>query len=181
MKHVLYFLFISLLALACQNQDKPVEDHTDVESEIINDKIGPLWRKAKFDSAVGIILNGDNKLYFNLDAMDSSYAPETRRRLSDAQLHALSAQLSGQVEVESEPSECFQPYHGIFFYQNGEVAGRLAMCFSCNTFYTNPENSGNINLHMLKKMFSDWGLPTYDWNNEAETASSTTKYGDYFR
>lgn len=192
MKNTFLILGLLIIISSCSTPSKKVENETvneainieQLEQELYKVKtedIDSVWRVSDFDSAVAVILNGYPSIESDVKKMDTVYAKSSRTRLSPSQLKSLTESLSGEKQGTYSPADCFQPFHGIFFYKKGEITGRIAICFSCGYYVTLPRISGRIDLEKTNQMFLDLGLPAYNWANPEETANSKVKYGDFFK
>lgn len=192
MKNTYLILGLLIVTSSCRTPSKKVENETVNEAlnieqlkedlyKVKTEDIDSVWRVSDFDSAVAIILNGYQGIASDVKIMDTSYAKSSRTRLSASHLKSLTESLSGQKQGTYSPADCFQPFHGIFFYKKGEIAGRIAICFSCGYYVTLPRTSGRIDLEKTNQLFLDLGLPAYNWDNPEETAQAKVKYGDFFK
>jgi hypothetical protein len=182
MRYILIIFSLIITIWGCNNSHKEdVSDKIGLIKDSNKRDIDSVWMRSDFDSAVAVILNGKHKIMYNINLMDSIYAIQTRRKLSDHQFDLISAYLSGNKHQDYNPSDCFQPYHGFFFYKNGRIKARLAICFVCGTHFSQPKKNGGLNYPLTKQMFIDWKLPVYNWDDSLETAQSKIKYGDLFK
>ena len=92
--------------------------------------------------------------------------------MNDLQLKSIIQHLSGKIPSSYKPSDCFQPYHGFFFYKKGKIKARLAICFSCGTYFSMPQKSGGIDYKLTKQLFRDLELPVYNWDDSTEAQKS---------
>ncbi|WP_026209742.1 hypothetical protein [Cytophaga aurantiaca] len=188
-------LFLCLL-LSCSEDKKqvidtvlPSADTTRKENSTSIDtttkyvsEVHSIWQKSDFDSAVAVILNGELRILYNVARMDTLYGLSSRRKLSTDQINLVTGYLSGRTRnYDSIRADCFQPYHGIFFYKKGIIKGRLAICFHCNVFAIHPQPAAGLDLDKTKAIFSSLGLPVYNWDDETEVANAKVKYSDFFK
>ncbi len=143
--------------------------------------IDAVWLETDFDSAVAVILDGSHELMYDVSKMDMKYTRKGKRTLTDAQLTTISENLAGKNQRNYLPADCFQPYHGFVFYKKGKITGRLAICFSCGTYFSKPRNCGRIDYQATQRIFEELQLPTYDWNDSSEMQHSKQKYSDYLK
>jgi hypothetical protein len=183
-------LVILMSFWSCETNLKPIATLKKTileESEIISDSIlynnqniDSIWLYSDFDSAVAVILNGSHEIIHDVSKMDEIYSSSSRRKLKETQLKSITSNLSGRVPSNYMPADCFQPYHGFFFYKNGSIKARIAICFSCGTYFSKPKNCGGINFELTKQLIHDLGLPVYNWDDSTEVKKSNIKYSDYF-
>jgi hypothetical protein len=188
-KKSIFILVILIGFWSCESNPKPfasIKKTTSEESEIISDSIlynqniDSIWLYSDFDSAVAVILDGSHEIIHDVSKMDKIYSSSSRRKLKETQLKSITSNLSGRVPSSYMPADCFQPYHGFFFYKNGSIKARIAICFSCGTYFSKPKNSGGVNLILTKQLIQDLGLPVYNWDDSTEVKKSKIKYSDYF-
>jgi hypothetical protein len=196
MKHYAFLLLTLLAIWGCTFETQTKEELPATDKHVVASKlpvvqeedsmiyavkdIDPVWLQADFDSADAVILDGSHELMYDVSKMDTKYTRSGKRKVTDAQLTTISENLSGKNQRNYLPADCFQPYHGFLFYKKGKIAGRLAICFSCRTYFSQPRNCGRINYEATKQIFHELGLPTYDWNDSSEAQNSAHKYSDYF-
>lgn len=164
----------------CTNPTPKIKAPETADENTNTMDIDSIWVQSDFDSAVAVILNGDPRIRINLFSMDTLTSKSGKRTLTKSQLQVITNSLSGKVQNNYEPNDCFQPYHGFLFYKNGKIKARVAICFSCKSMYSEPLKSGHLNFNEIKQMFASWNLPTYDWDDSQETMKSKVKYEDYF-
>ena len=185
MKPILIILtIISVSLISCKKNQKQQTINTKLsETNNYKKEIDSLWQKSDFASAVGVILNGNRRLMSDMNQMDTSYSLSSRRKFNKNQLDALLENLSGKKYFYDDTlrSDCFQPYHGVYFYKNGEIKGRLAVCFTCSNYFTSPRKNGGINVFKLIQIFKELNLPTYNWDNPDEMVNLKETYSDYFK
>jgi hypothetical protein len=184
---------ISLIILIgfwnCDSNPKPLDniEKPDTAKPMIvidslnyyNYNIDSVWLQSDFDSAVAVILDGSRDI-MDVSKMDKKYSASSKRTLNELQLKSIAQNLSGKVPSSYTPADCFQPYHGFFFYKKGKINARLAICFSCGTYFSKPKNSGGIDYQLTKKIYQDLGLPIYNWDDSTEVQNSVLKYSDLF-
>lgn len=185
---------LSLLALivlwSCESNPKhidtikiPIKEEPAIVLDSLpqnNKDIDSIWLQSDFDSAVAVILDGSHQIMYDMLKMDKKFSASIKRKLNDIQLKLMIENLSGKVPTNYTPSDCFQPYHGIFFYKKSKIKARLAICFSCRTYFSQPKNNGGINYQSTKQVFQNLGLPIYNWDDSTEVQNSKIKYSDYF-
>jgi hypothetical protein len=185
MKYIFIVFSLIIMTWGCTSSNEKANVNVELPVELPIDttknKIDSFWINSDFDSAVAVILNGDSQILYNILQMDSMYGLHSRRRLSNNQIKLLTDNLSGKLNSEYSPSDCFQPYHGFFFYKNGIIQARLAICFVCGMHTSQPKDNGGINYHTTKQLFAELDLPVYNWDDSLETAQSKIKYQDYFK
>ena len=189
-KHIIFFGIV-ICCWSCESNPKHIENvkiPIAEESSIVLDSvfysysekdIDSIWLQSDFDSAVAVILDGSHQIMYDVSKMDKKYSTSSEQRLNDLQLKSIIQNLSGKVPSSYMPADCFQPYHGFFFYKNGKIKARLAICFSCGTYFSKPLKSGGIDYELTKHVFEELGFPVYNWDDSTEVQKSKTKYSDY--
>ena len=99
--------------------------------------------------------------------LNETRMPKEGLVLSPAQVNQLAAAVTGE-HPEHPMTECFYPHHAfLFFDQDGEIVGKLDVCFKCSKFIGEPEGFAKYgDFDALKSLFGDIGMPIRNENWE---------------
>lgn len=157
-------LFPLLTMIACTvNPDTSIT----TEDTLKPDSLNTYWSQVDISSATlfcytpennydeGIlIVNDSNKLHSTvLDSMAFQLDAESLRNLRRLIVNV--------TQFEEEwGAECFEPHHGIIFYDKSEkIVGHISICFECNQYRLSPQNIYYIPMEELKDICVKVGAP----------------------
>lgn len=147
------------------------ETRNNMESrEIVTPEIKPNepWINFEYDSAVVYLYNVDTTLYkyagtiVQGDSLNKSIEKEYSSTLSSSEITTIGKIMSTTPAKESF-SDCFEPHHGIVFYNKGKITGHISICFLCDNMHANPQTLvTEPSPKMLHQLFLDHGIPVFE-------------------
>ncbi len=85
------------------------------------------------------------------------------KELSQDSIKYLTNLLANTTNYWDSPADCFNPRHGIVFYNSkNKIVGHISICFECNSYHTQPEVIHHVKIDLFETIFKQHGFPTKD-------------------
>jgi hypothetical protein len=167
-KNLIIALIFVLTTLGCENHGETIEQGHDFESlEYQENVLSTSWANFKYDSVVTYLYrvpNSDGAMgefphsIVIQGQLNSSILPRYTKRLSESEITQFNRVMNGGQE-EVAVNECYEPHHGVVFYQNDSIIAHVSICLMCNNLKSSPTALNGVDPKRLIPLFERNGFP----------------------
>lgn len=151
-----------------ENQSNDVVPIKPVPEEVSND-----WLQFPYDSVVAYLYRTTPseehppQSIVTQGELNQTIVETYNTDLGEGDVIRLGRVLSANHD-EEEVSECFEPHHGVVFYNHDTIIAHISLCFMCNNLRANPRAYNTSGIRSLKSLFEKYDFPIFNDMRELE-------------